>query len=296
MGNTHFTSSTNQAPRIAQKGEAGNELSLVLELRLIADVGIIGFPNAGKSTLLACASAAKPKIAAYAFTTLEPILGVVEVGLESFIIAEIPGLIEGAHIGRGLGHDFLRHIMRTKILIHLIDGTSESPIEDMVRVNAELGLFDALLTKKPQLVAVNKIDLQQAEGRIAEIKEAFNGAGIPVLFISAARGDGVSVLMTEAMKKLTQVRDEQELIREAHKTVFRPQPRETGPKVEKEGDIFIVTAPELERIVARVEMTDPEVRRQLQRQLDRTGISRILERAGVKPGDKMRCGNYEWEW
>ncbi|MFC1953002.1 GTPase ObgE [Chloroflexota bacterium] len=296
LGNTHFTSSTNQAPRIAQKGEVGNELTLVLELRLIADVGIIGFPNAGKSTLLAYASAAKPKIAAYPFTTLEPILGIVEVGLKSFKIAEIPGLIEGAHIGRGLGHEFLRHIMRTKILIHLIDITTESPIEDMVRVNAELGLFDAVLAKKPQLVAVNKIDSPQAEGRIAEIEDAFSGAGIPVLFISAARGDGVPSLMSEVMKKLTQVTAEANSSKKDQKTVFRPQPKETGPKIKKEGDIYIIVAPQLERIVARVEMTDPEVRRQLQRQLDRTGISRILEKAGVKPGDKMRCGDYEWEW
>ncbi|MEE8412962.1 MAG: Obg family GTPase CgtA, partial [Dehalococcoidales bacterium] len=296
QGNTHFTSSTNQAPRIAQKGEAGSELTLILELRLIADVGIIGFPNAGKSTLLAAASAARPKIAAYAFTTLEPVLGEVEVGLKSFIIAEIPGLITGAHLGRGLGHDFLRHIMRTKILIHLIDGSSESPEEDMARVNAELGLFDTALAQKPQLVAVNKIDLPQAQTRLAEIKEVFSGVGITAFFISAANGDGVDDLMAKALKMLSQVEAEVEARQTSQKTVFRPQPRETGPRVHKEEDIFVVTAPELERIVARVDMSDPEVRNQIQRQLDRTGISRLLEKAGVKPGDKVRCGDDEWEW
>jgi len=165
LGNTRFTSSTNQAPRIAQKGEVGEELSLILEMRLIADVGIIGFPNVGKSTLLAAASAAKPKIASYPFTTLEPVLGVVEVGLKSFVIAEIPGLIDGAHLGRGLGHDFLRHIMRTKILIHMIDGASASPVEDMVRVNAELSAFELTLAQKSQLVVINKIDLPQVQAQ-----------------------------------------------------------------------------------------------------------------------------------
>jgi len=147
-GNAHFASSTSQAPRIAQKGEAGEENSLILELRLIADVGIIGYPNVGKSTLLAAASAAKPQIAAYAFTTRQPVLGVAEVGQRSLVLAEIPGLIDGAYLGRGLGHDFLRHVMRTKILIHVLDGTSSSPADDMIRVNTELSLFDSSLAQK----------------------------------------------------------------------------------------------------------------------------------------------------
>ena len=167
LGNIHFASSTNQAPQIAQKGEVGEENSIILELRLIADVGIIGYPNVGKSTLLAAVSAAKPKIASYPFTTREPILGVAEVGPEGLVLAEIPGLIDGAHLGRGLGHDFLRHIVRTKILIHLIDGGSASPVEDMIRVNAELSLFDSALAQKPQLVAVNKIDLPQVQVQLA---------------------------------------------------------------------------------------------------------------------------------
>jgi GTP-binding protein len=296
LGNTHYASSTNQAPRIAQKGEKGKELTLLLELRIIADVGIIGFPNAGKSTLLAQTSEAKPKIASYAFTTLEPILGMVETGTNSFIIAEIPGLIEGAHIGRGLGHDFLQHIMRTKILIHLIDGTSESPLDDMIRVNTELSLFDTALVAKPQLVAINKVDLFQDESRMSEIKESFSEAGVQVLFISAARGDGVSGLMKEAMKKLEQIEEKAESVKESEKAVFRPKPRESEPRVERDGEIFVIKAPELERIVARVEMNDPEVRGQVQRQLERTGISRALVKAGVKPGDKIHCGDSEWEW
>ncbi len=296
LGNTHFASSTNQAPRIAQKGEVGEENSIILELRLIADVGIIGYPNVGKSTLLGAASAAKPKIAGYPFTTLEPVLGVVEVGQKSFVLAEIPGLIDGAHLGRGLGYDFLRHIMRTKILIHLIDGASASPVEDMIRVNAELSLFDSALAQKPQLVVVNKVDLPQVRARLAEIKGAFSNVGVPVLFISAAGGEGVSELMAEAMKMLSQVATEAKAGEKIPKTVFRPQPRGVGTSVHREGDTFIVVAPELERIVARVDMTSPEVRWRLQRQLTRLGVSKALEKAGVKPGDKVRCGNFEWEW
>jgi len=296
LGNTHFASSTNQAPRIAQTGEVGEELSVILELRLIADVGIIGFPNVGKSTLLAAASAAKPKIASYPFTTLEPILGVVEVGLKSVVLAEIPGLIDGAHLGRGLGHDFLRHIMRTKILIHLIDGCSLALVDNMVRVNRELSLFDLTLAQKPQLVAVNKIDLPEVQARLAQIKGAFSSVGTEVFFISAVTGEGVSVLMAEAAKMLNQVAAKEKTGKRVPKAVFRPQPKDVGVSVHKEGDIFVLVAPELERIIARVDMTNPEVRRQLQRQLGKLGVSKALEKAGVKPGDKVRCGNSEWEW
>ncbi|MFC1916274.1 GTPase ObgE [Chloroflexota bacterium] len=295
-GNTRFASSTNQAPRIAQKGEAGEEGSLVLEMRLIADVGIIGYPNAGKSTLLATASAAKPEIASYPFTTREPVLGVVEVGQRSFVIAEIPGLIENAHLGRGLGHDFLRHIMRTKMLVHLIDGGSESPVEDMIRVNNELNLFDSALARKSQLIAVNKIDLPQVKARQKEIREAFQQAGISVLFLSAATGDGVAELMTETINKLDQVTIEKESGREVPRKVFRPQPRVSRATVRKEEDTFVVVVPGLERIVAGTEMTSPEVHGHLKKQLTRLGVTKTLERAGIKKGDKIRCGDFEWEW
>ncbi len=295
-GNTHFASSTNQAPRIAQKGEVGEEKPIILELRLIADVGIIGYPNVGKSTLLAAASAAKPKIASYPFTTLEPVLGVVEIGQKSLVLAEIPGLVDGAHLGRGLGHDFLRHVMRTKILIHLIDGASTSLVEDMTRVNTELSLFDSALAQKLQLVVVNKVDLPQVRARLAEIKDNFSRAGIPVVFASAATGEGVAELMTEAMKMLGQVATRVKTGDKVPRKVFRPQPRDIGVSVLKDGDTFVVVAPEVERIVARVDMTSPEVRWQLQRQLTRLGVSKALEKAGVKPGDKVRCGNFQWEW
>ena len=296
LGNTHYATSTNQAPRIAQKGEGGEEKTVKLELRLIADVGVIGYPNVGKSTLLASASAAKPKIASYPFTTLEPVLGVVEVKLKSFVMAEIPGLIEGAHLGRGLGHDFLRHVMRTKMLIHLIDGSSASPVEDMVRVNTELGLFDSALAQKPQLVAVNKMDLPRVKARLDEIKNGFGNVGTPVQCISAVTGEGIPELMAKAMKLLSQVEAAVKTAEAERRAVFRPQPGTAGFSVRKEEGAFVAVAPALERIVARVDMTSPEVLWQLKGQMNRLGVSRALEKAGIKPGDKIRCGSFEWEW
>jgi len=295
-GNAHFTSSTNQAPQIAQVGETGEENAIILELRLIADVGIIGYPNVGKSTLLAAASAAKPKIASYPFTTREPVLGVVEVEQRSFVLAEIPGLIDGAHLGRGLGHHFLRHVVRTKLLIHLIDGSSASLVEDMLRVNRELSLFDSALAQKPQLVVVNKIDLPQVQVRLAEIKNAFSSADTAVFFVSAATGEGVSELMTETMNMLHSVTVAGEAGEKILGEVFHPQPRGIDASVHKEGNTFVVVAPKLERIVARVDMANPRVRWQLKRQLGKLGVNKALEKAGVKPGDKVRCGNLEWEW
>jgi GTP-binding protein len=296
LGNTHFASSTNQAPQIAQKGEVGEEISIILELRLIADIGIIGYPNVGKSTLLAAASAARPKIASYPFTTREPVLGVVEVGQRTFVLAEIPGLIDDAHLGRGLGHDFLRHVARTKMLVHLIDGGSASPVEDMKRVNGELRLYDSALAQKPQLVVVNKIDLPEVRARQAQLKEAFGGAGTVPFFVSAVTGEGVAELMAEAMKVLGEVTVKAKAGERVPRKVFRPQPRTAGARVRKEGDTFVVAAPELERIVARTGGTSPALPPQLKRQMSRLGVSKALEKAGVKPGDKVRCGNLEWEW
>ncbi|MBA7655878.1 GTPase Obg [subsurface metagenome] len=295
-GNTHFVAATHQAPRIAEKGEVGEENPVILELRLIADVGIIGYPNVGKSSLLAASSAARPKIASYPFTTCEPVLGLVEVEQRSFVLAEIPGLIADAHLGKGLGHDFLRHVTRTKMLIHLIDGSSASPVEDMIQVNAELSLYDSALAEKPQLVAVNKIDLPQVRARLAEIKDAFGAVETSPFFISAITGEGVSQLMAEVMKMVSQVTVERRARERVVRKVFRPQPRVAGASVHKEGDTFVIVAPELERIVARADASSPEVRWQIMRQLTRLGVNKTLEKAGVKPGDKVRCGNLEWDW
>ena len=293
QGNTHFASSTNQTPRIAQKGEVGEERLLRLELRLIADVGIIGYPNAGKSTLLAAASAANPKIAGYPFTTTDPIVGVVEVGHETFVLAEIPGLIEGAHSGRGLGHDFLRHATRTRVLIHLVDGSSAEPADDLATVNSELGLFDTGLAGKPQLVVINKIDLPEVEARLPELEKTFRAVGITPVAISAASGEGVAELMRRAFEMLVAATPVEPEVAEK---VFRPQPAGEGVSVERDGDGFRVTAPALERIVARADLSDSTVRLQIRRRLGRLGINRALSKAGVAVGDRVRCGDFEWEY
>ncbi|MFH0914168.1 MAG: GTPase ObgE [Chloroflexota bacterium] len=287
-GNTHFVSSTNQAPRLAQKGESGERKRLFLELRLIAEVGVIGYPNVGKSTLLTALSAARPRIASYPFTTTEPVLGVVEVGERQFVLAEIPGLIEGAHLGRGLGHDFLRHAVRTRVLVHLIDGSSPSPVEDWAKVNQELALFDPGLAQKKQVVAINKIDLPEVRARMAELREAFAGVAAPVYFISAQTGEGTRELAGAVVKILGELPRRAE---EAPPRVFRPQPRRRLAEVRQEGEVFILEAPEIERILARSNLSDLVVRGQINRMM-----SRALERAGIKPGDKVRCGAFEWEW
>jgi GTP-binding protein len=296
MGNTHFTSSTNQAPQIAQRGEVGEENEIILELKLIADVGVIGFPSVGKSTLLAVISAARPKIAEYPFTTLEPVLGMVRVGHQDMVLAEIPGLIDGAHKGRGLGHDFLRHIVRTKILIHMVDGTSVSPVEDMIRVNEELELFDSALLQKPQVVVVNKVDLATVRSRLTEMRAAFSSAGFPVHFISAANEEGISELTSRTMQLLGQVATKVEGGVKAPVKVFRPLPKGTEVKLKKEGDTFVLVAPEMERFFTRAGGVSSEVSSQLKRQITKLGVDRVLEKAGIKPGDKIRCGNIEWEW
>ena len=296
LGNTHFSSSTNQAPKIAQGGEPGEELSIILELRLIADVGIVGYPNVGKSSLLSAASAAKPKIAGYPFTTREPALGVVEVGLQNFVLAEIPGLINDAHLGRGLGHDFLRHSLRTRVLVHLVDGSAESPVDDMIKVNNELALFDSALAQKPQIVAVNKIDLPQVQARLKELGTAFKEAGISVLFISAATGQGVSQLVAETLALLKRAVVRTEVSKTVPQKVFRPKPRIDSASVYKDGDIFIVTVPGLGRLITGGGEPAPEVRQLLKKRLARLGLSKVLEKAGIKPGDKIRCGTLELEW
>lgn len=294
-GNVHFASAANQVPRLAQSGEAGEEKILVLELRLIADVGIIGCPNAGKSSLLARASAARPKIADYPFTTLEPVLGVVTVGRGCFVMADIPGLVAEASRGRGLGHDFLRHVMRTRLLIHLLDGTAASPVDNMRQINQELSLFDPSLAEKAQLVAVNKVDLPDVKARVPEIRASLAADGVEACFISAATGEGVEKLMSAAMALLERERAAGKSSAMEEK-VFRPRPVTGGVAIERRGDVFVVSSGDLERIVSGSDTSDPEVRRQLLAYLAQRGVKRALEKAGVKPGDCVRLGGLEWRW
>jgi GTP-binding protein len=224
LGNVHFATSRNQAPKTSTKGAPGEEHCLILDLKLIADVGIIGYPNAGKSTLLAALSKARPKIADYPFTTIEPALGVVEVGMKTFVLAEIPGLVDGAHLGRGLGHEFLRHAERTKILMHLIDGSSQTVMDNMNSLNRELALYKPEMAQKPQLVAVNKVDLPEVQARLPELRQLFKSLGIRVFFISAVTGQGLSELMPEIMTMLERVGDI-EVGLEVPIAVFKPKPK-----------------------------------------------------------------------
>ncbi len=223
LGNEHFATSARQAPRFSQDGEPGEKRELVLDLKLLADVGLLGRPNVGKSTLINNVSAAKSKVDSYPFTTLEPKLGVVEMGYESFVIADIPGLIEGAHAGHGLGHNFLRHIERTRVLIHIIDGTTQNPLADFEEINRELFLFNSLLKEKPQIVAVNKIDISSVRESVRELETNLAGIGVPVYFISAATGEGVPDLMNKTLEILSKVNpppmEEKKEFR-----VFRPKP------------------------------------------------------------------------
>lgn len=219
LGNARFATSTRQAPRVATEGEPGESRWLQLELKLLADVGIIGLPNAGKSTLLSRVSAARPKIADYPFTTLEPQLGVVEVGDQSFVMADIPGLIEGAHKGTGLGHDFLRHVERTRLLLHLLDGSSADPWGDFQGINRELALYSEALQSKEQLVAINKADLPGVQERIPQILASFKREGIKVVVISALAGEGVQELLYQVAASLAVL--PHKATEEAFK-VFRP--------------------------------------------------------------------------
>lgn len=296
-GNTHFATPTNQTPHIAQPGIPGQEVAVILELRLIADVGIIGYPNVGKSSLLAVLSAAKPKIAEYPFTTLEPELGVVKVNSKSFVLAEIPGLIEGAHSGKGLGHEFLRHAIRTKALIHLLDGSSASPLDDMIRVNNELALFDATLAKRQQVVVINKVDLPHVKARADELTSSFKDADIAPIFISACEKIGLAELVKETWKLLEAASIRDKVIMPAVPTrVFRPKPVDRGSKVQSKGRSFILTDPSVEKLLDKLNLENPEDLEQFNRNLEKLGINKLLKSSGVKNGDIIITGKMEWEW
>ncbi|MCD6289123.1 MAG: GTPase ObgE [Anaerolineae bacterium] len=295
-GNAAFKSPTNQAPRIAERGEPGEERWLRLELKLIADVGIVGVPNAGKSTLLARVTSAKPKIADYPFTTLEPNLGVVMVDHRDFILADIPGLIEGAHDGAGLGDQFLRHIERCRVLIHLLNGISPDPIGDWEAINQELELFNPRLADKPQIVAFNKMDLPEARNRWPEIRQALEERGItdPVA-ISAVTGEGIPILLQRVLETLDRLPVDAQL---AEGTVrgFRPAPQGADFTIEREGDVWRVRGDRIERVVAMTNWDYYEAALRFQRILEAMGITQALEEAGVQDGDTVVVGDTELIW
>ena len=292
-GNAFFATPTNQAPRIAEKGEPGQTRSLKLELKLIADVGIIGVPNAGKSTLLAAVSAARPKIADYPFTTLAPNLGVATVDGESVVLADIPGLIEGAHDGAGLGTAFLRHIERTRVSIHLLDGASDDPLRDFATINNELELFSLKLAARPQIVALNKMDLPQAQELWPTVQTAMHAQHLPVYAISAVTGQGTTELL-RAVRQVLQATLEEPAVPEPR--VFRPAESEDAFEIVKEGDSFRVRGKRIERVAAMTDWTNDEAVARFQRIIKAMGIQDALQEAGVGLGDTVLIGNHELEW
>ena len=247
-GNATFATSTNQAPRIAEKGEPGEGRWLRLELKLIADVGIVGVPNAGKSTLLAAVSAARPKIADYPFTTLVPNLGVAIVDSRDLVLADIPGLIEGAHTGAGLGHAFLRHVERCRVLIHLLNGISPDPLGDLQAINQELELFNPRLADKPQIVVLNKMDITEVQELWPDLRDALQNQGIDPLAISAVSGEGVDTLLRQAARMVADL-PEPEPVGEAV-PVFRPAEDETEFSVAWEEGAWRVRGKRVERVVS----------------------------------------------
>ncbi|HEX9012360.1 MAG TPA: GTPase ObgE [Anaerolineaceae bacterium] len=293
-GNQHYATSRNQVPRIAEKGEPFQELRLKLELKLIADVGIVGVPNAGKSSLLAAVSNARPKIADYPFTTLEPNLGVCELDENTtLVLADIPGLIEGAHEGAGLGYAFLRHIQRTRVLIHLLDGLAEDPLADFTQINSELALFDARLGKKPQVVALNKIDLPDVQARWPEIKAQLEHRGYQPMAVSAATGENIRPLLWKAEEALSQTQEEPPV---EELPVYRAEEDPNAFQVERQGDGWHVTGKAIERAAAMTYWEHEGSVRRFQRLLDRLGIEKALREAGVSEGDTVFIGDFELEW
>lgn len=295
-GNARFSSSTNQAPRIAERGGPGEDSWLLLELKLIADVGIVGVPNAGKSTLLSVVSAARPKIADYPFTTLQPNLGVVELdNYETMVWADIPGLIEGAASGIGLGHDFLRHVERTRVLIHLLDGSTSDPLEDWAMINQELTLYDAHMEEKPQLVVLNKIDLVDGEAWEPIIKEKVIEAGFDFCAISAVTGANVREMIYRVKKMLDEA-PEVKPIAGNEMIIIRPEPDETAFTITSEQDGWRVNGKRIERIAAMTYWEFEATSRRFQQILESMGISKALTEAGIEVGDTVHIGNEVLEW
>ncbi len=295
-GNAHFATSVNQVPLLAEEGEKGEEKVTLLELRLLADVGVIGIPNAGKSTLLSVISRAKPKIAEYPFTTTEPVLGVVERGWRSFVALEIPGLLEGAHRGVGLGLEFLRHARRTRLLIHLLDGFETDVVGNMHAVNRELSLYDESLGTRPQVLAVNKVDLTGVRDQIPELRRELAPSGVSLHFISAVTGEGIEGLLTKVWELLADLPPERPST-PGEVPVLRPkaQPR-LRASVAKRGGVYVVSSPRAERLVGLADLRRFQARLQLRQELAKLGVVKALEEAGVEPGDPVKIGEVEIRW
>ncbi len=310
LGNTHFATSTNQAPRISELGQPGEERILYLELKLIADVGLVGYPNVGKSTLLAASTAATPKIADYPFTTLSPNLGVVEIDVDSsFVLADIPGLIEGASEGAGLGLEFLRHVERTSLLIHVLDGTmvlgddpQRDPLGDFARINKELEQYQPQLAEKPQIIAVNKLDVPEARAAFPDLKRQLEqiAPGAKVFGVAAVTGEAVRPLMAAAWHLLSDLREEQPLSTEEAGEVRILRVEEASPDefaVERMSRHHLrVRGGRILRELAMTNFGQRENTERLNRSYQRMGLYQALLTAGAEPGDKVHIGEAELTW
>lgn len=304
-GNSHFKNSTRQAPRIRERGGLGAERWVKLELKLLADVGIMGFPNVGKSTLISKISAKRPKIAPYPFTTIVPNLGVVAVDdYAAFVAVDIPGLIEGAHAGKGLGDRFLKHVERTKLLVHLVDisgSEGRDPVDDYHVINRELAAFSELLSKKPQIVVGNKADLIETE-TVQNTGERFQQIGVMMHTISAATGQGVRELVQRCYRELQTLQQSEESLEPApaperpSRRVYRPQASgRTDFMVEHEEEAFRVEGQAVARL-SRLSLEEPDAVKYLQEQLERLGVFAELRRQGVQAGDRVVLGQQEFEY
>ncbi len=294
-GNARFASASHQAPRYAERGENGEEAVLDLELKVLADVGLIGHPNAGKSTFLAAISAARPKVAAYPFTTLNPVLGVVELGEDSFVVADLPGLIKGAHQGVGLGLEFLKHVERTRLLAHLVDLSAPAPWDAFSEINQELASYDQELARKPQLVIGTKIDLPSAAAQKEEFRRKIAKLGYEVDFISAATGENIRPVLFRILTKLRS-------LPKVGKLEVEPEKEEVGSLrsepvfsiVKEEDGSYRIVSEALSKKVARFNLEQTEALLRLDQLLKKWGILNGLEEAGVKEGDLVRIGDFEF--
>ena len=297
-GNSHFATSTRQAPRFAQDGEKGEEKELILELKLLADVGLIGFPNVGKSTFLSMTTSATPKIADYHFTTLEPNLGVVKTDYgDSFVIADIPGIIEGASEGTGLGIQFLRHIERTRLLLHVIDvsGTEgRDPVQDFYTINEELKKYSEKLSKRKQIIVANKIDVMQNEELYKNLEKVAKENSIDIFKISAATGEGISELIKYVSATLKTLPKE-DLIEITDKKVYTLKDEDEYTIQNVDGK-FVIKGESVEKVMRRVNIADNESLYYFQKSLDNLGVNQKLKEMGIKEGDIVQIGDYELEW
>jgi GTP-binding protein len=287
-GNARFATATRRAPGFSEGGERGEERTLRLELRLLADVGLVGFPNAGKSTLIARISAARPRIADYPFTTLEPNLGVVKAGNHSFVVADIPGLVPGAHEGKGLGDRFLRHVKRAAVLVFIVDlaAVDRDPFEDVNVLREEIESFDAELVRRPTLVVANKVDV--GRDRVDEMTKRFPDAVV----ISAVTGEGVDVLVARLTETVASVRAKEPARAGYVRYVIKPEKIE----VTREDSAWRVRASKAERAVAMTDLDNDEAVRRLQRKLISMGVERTLQESGARLGDEVRIGDAAFEF